>query len=122
MTCRHTDAQPADAPAGRFDPDAATSSNMLTSLTSQQFHGGSSTSFKDKPSQPAGLSDALRMMQLDDYEIKPSEIEIMTNLDGSPSTLGRGAFGEVSTAHQAILKYCKSAISCSSTGDAYSAG
>ena len=69
---------------------------MLTSLTSQQFHGGSSTSFKSKPTQPAGLSNALRMMQLDDYEIKPSEIEIMTNLDGSPSTLGRGAFGEVS--------------------------
>ena len=35
------------------------------------------------------------MMQLDDYEIKPNEIEIMTNLDGSPATLGRGAFGEV---------------------------
>ena len=68
---------------------------MLTSLTSQQFHGGSSTSFKSKPTQPAGLSNALRMMQLDDYEIKPSEIEIMTKLDGSPSTLGRGAFGEV---------------------------
>ncbi|KAK9836640.1 hypothetical protein WJX74_005022 [Apatococcus lobatus] len=92
---RHTDAQPADAPAGRYDPDAASSTNVLTSLTSQQFHGGSSTSFKDKPTQPAGLSNALRMMQLDDYEIKPSEIEIMTNLDGSPSTLGRGAFGEV---------------------------
>ena len=34
-------------------------------------------------------------MQLDDYEIKPSELEILTNLDGSPALLGRGAFGEV---------------------------
>ena len=35
------------------------------------------------------------MMQPDDYEIKPNEIEIMTNLDGSPMLLGKGAFGEV---------------------------
>ncbi|KAK9864746.1 hypothetical protein WJX84_008462 [Apatococcus fuscideae] len=34
-------------------------------------------------------------MQLDDYEIKPSELEILINLDGSPALLGRGAFGEV---------------------------
>ena len=36
------------------------------------------------------------MMQLNDYEIKPTEIEILTNLDGTPMRLGHGAFGEVS--------------------------
>lgn len=57
--------------------------------------GPTSGSSSDRPKRSAGISEALRMMQLDDYEIKPTEIEIITNLDGSPCLLGRGAFGEV---------------------------
>ena len=56
-----------------------------------------------QPGQAAllGLSFALRMMQLDDYEIKPSEIEIMVSLDGTPLVLGRGACGQVALHAQA---------------------
>ena len=34
-------------------------------------------------------------LQLDNWEIKPSELEIMTNADGSQCQLGHGAFGQV---------------------------
>ncbi len=77
------------------DQDSDDPAHQLTSLKSQAFGTSSNNSSVIPKRQPAGLSQVLRMMQLDDYQIKPSEIEIMTNLDGSPATLGRGAFGEV---------------------------
>lgn len=39
-------------------------------------------------------SGSLSMPPVDDWAIKPSEIEIMAKSDGSPVLLGRGAFGE----------------------------
>ena len=70
--------------------------SQLTSLRSSNLDQSQpSAKGNGKPGRSAGISEALRMMQLDDYEIKPSEIEFMTNLDGSPCLLGRGAFGEV---------------------------
>lgn len=67
-------------------------SNQLTSLRSSCFEPSAQAA---KCGPCPGLSSAMRMMQLDDYEIKPSELEIMVNLDGSPHVLGRGAFGQV---------------------------
>ena len=77
--------------------DSEDPAHHLTSLKSTMFglSSGNSSMAGSKQGQPAGLSQVLRAMQLDDYQIKPDEIEIMTNLDGSPATLGRGAFGEV---------------------------
>ena len=43
----------------------------------------------------AALTEILRELQLDDWEIRPSEIEIMSNADGMPALLGKGAFGQV---------------------------
>ena len=37
----------------------------------------------------------LQELQLDDWEIKPDEIEIMRSPDGSLCQLGAGAFGQV---------------------------
>ena len=66
-------------------------------LTSIAFDGSASSALPStNSSKPSlGLTDALHILKLDAYEIKPSEIEIMKNLDGSPAVLGKGAFGEV---------------------------
>lgn len=66
-------------------------------LTSLAFDGSASSaaSSNDSSKPSLGLTDALHILKLDAYEIKPSEIEIMKNLDGSPAVLGKGAFGEV---------------------------
>ena len=71
--------------------------HRLTSLKSTTFGASSGRSSVPPPKsrKPAGLSQVLHMMHMDAYEIKPNEIEIMTNLNGSPAILGRGAFGEV---------------------------
>ena len=74
---------------GFADPERDLASDM---------EGSSAVTSSDasKPSRALGMTNALHLLQLDDYEIKPSEIEVMLNLDGSPAILGRGAFGEVS--------------------------
>ena len=41
------------------------------------------------------LMDAVKKQHLGSYVIKPDEIEISLNLDGSPAVLGSGSFGEV---------------------------
>ena len=82
------------------DKESEDPAHQLTSLRSTMFGGSQQPMMGGKQSQAPGLSHVLRMMQLDDYQIKPSEIEIMTNLDGSPATLGRGAFGEVRSSHK----------------------
>ena len=105
--CSHAGVDPAAAPENwntKLDPipeDPATSG--LVSLRSTQFgaSGGTSSDSKNKPA--LGLSMVLRQMQLDDYEIKPSEIEMMTKLDGAPAILGRGAFGEVQSPPQLMV-------------------
>ena len=43
----------------------------------------------------AAMSAVLRELQLDDWEIKASELEIVRNADGSQCCLGQGAFGQV---------------------------
>ncbi len=37
----------------------------------------------------------MQQLQLDDWEIKPNELEFVTNPDGSHCQLGHGAFGQV---------------------------
>ena len=37
----------------------------------------------------------MQELQLDDWEIKPNEIDIMVNADRSQCQLGHGAFGQV---------------------------
>ena len=41
------------------------------------------------------LSQLLRDLKLDDWEIRPAELEWETQEDGSPVLLGKGAFGQV---------------------------
>ena len=50
----------------------------------------------DEPRAPADiLSGILRELQLSDWEIKASELEILTNHVGSKALLGAGGFGQV---------------------------
>lgn len=65
-------------------------------LEASRLMPSSSDESKAQTSIGHGLSNALHLLQLDDYVIKPNEIEIMTKPDGSPDILGRGAYGEVS--------------------------
>ena len=86
-----------DDVAGKLDTGSHYT-NQMSSLKSTRFDNllPSSRSGHSGHSSGSGITDALRLMQLNDYEIKPSEIEILTNLDGTPMRLGHGAFGEVS--------------------------
>lgn len=81
----------------------------LTSMAFKPSTGGASDN-NSRPSQSLGLTDAVHLLKLDAYEIKPSEIEVMTNLDGSPAILGKGAFGEVNNSKYQLqtgsVAYC----------------
>ncbi len=50
---------------------------------------------EEEASPAAAMSKVLRELQLDDWEIKAGEIELIMNPDGSQACLGHGAFGQV---------------------------
>ena len=57
---------------------------------------GTNTS-KAASDHAAAMSAVIKELQLDDWEIKPNEIEIMKEPNGEQCKLGEGAFGSVST-------------------------
>lgn len=54
-------------------------------------------------SQQQGLlTQALKNLHLEDWDIKPCEIEVMAHADGQPVLLGQGAYGQVQPASSAL--------------------
>ncbi len=97
MLCRRTEvAEDAEIPA---DFSSSSMKGISSSLELEKLEASEDDSLKvkpqEKPNPAAAMASVLRELQLDDWEIKAGEIEIVLDPDGSQSCLGQGAFGQV---------------------------
>ena len=67
----------------------------MSSYQSMSFENSDPTSGTNSGPKSMGLTSFFHKVGMDDYEIKPTEIELMTNADGTVCVLGRGGFGQV---------------------------
>ncbi len=88
-------------------------------LTSKNFDSLGTDQSKAASDHAAAMSAVIKQLQLDDWEIKPHEIDIMLDSRGQACLLGEGAFGAVRypfQIHMLIYAFLSCSNSLPSTG------